>query len=118
MDPRITTPLPLLPLASALLHTNSHCNADLGPHTAKNGWYVGPSFDHYCCYRVWIWDTKRELICDTLKWFPTKVTMPLALSMDLVMAGVQDIVHALQNPSANSPLAPPLPTAKSPFSIR
>jgi hypothetical protein len=39
-------------------------------------------------------------------WFPTKVTMPLASSTDLVMAGIQDIIQALQNPTANSPLAP------------
>jgi hypothetical protein len=37
---------------------------------------------------------------------PTKVTMPLASSTDLVMAGIQDIIQALQNPTANSPLAP------------
>jgi hypothetical protein len=32
--------------------------------------------------------------------------MPLASSTDLVMAGIQDIIQALQNPTANSPLAP------------
>jgi hypothetical protein len=73
----------------------------------ENGWYVGPSFDHYHCYRVWIRDTKRERFCDTLEWFPTKVTMSLASSTDLVMASIQDIIHALHNPSANSLLAPP-----------
>jgi hypothetical protein len=30
----------------------------------KNGWYVGPSFDHYRCYRVWIWNTKRDPSAD------------------------------------------------------
>ena len=32
--------------------------------------------------------------------------MPLASSTDLVIAGLHDIVHALNHPSANSPLAP------------
>jgi hypothetical protein len=73
----------------------------------ENGWYVGPSFNHYRCHCVWVWEIKPERICNTLERFPTKVMMPLASSMDLVMAGVKDIIHALHNPSANSPLAPP-----------
>jgi hypothetical protein len=32
--------------------------------------------------------------------------MPFASSTDLVMASIQDIIQALQNPTANSPLAP------------
>jgi hypothetical protein len=74
------------------------------PH-GLDGWYVGPALDSYRCFTVWMWDTRRERICDTVSWFPTKVTMPLASSTDLVLAGIQDIVHALTYPSHNSPLA-------------
>jgi hypothetical protein len=42
----------------------------------------------------------------TLTWFPTKTTMPLASSNDLILAGVHDILQALKNPSPGSPLAP------------
>jgi len=75
------------------------------PH-GDDGWYVGPALESYRCFTIWMWTTRRERICDTVSWFPTKVTMPLASSTDLVMAGIKDIVHALQNPTANSPLAP------------
>ena len=71
-----------------------------------DGWYVGPALDSYRCYRIWIWTTRNIRICDTVAWFPTKVTMPLASSTDLILAGIQDIVHALKNPSHGSPLAP------------
>ena len=47
-----------------------------------------------------------ERICETLSWFPTKVTMLLTSSNDLIIAGINDVVHALQNPSPGSPLAP------------
>jgi hypothetical protein len=53
-----------------------------------------------------MWDTRRERTFDTLTWFPSKVTMPLASSVDLIIAGANDIIHALNNPSANSPLSP------------
>jgi hypothetical protein len=53
-----------------------------------------------------MWDTRRDRIFDTLTWFPSKVTMPLASSVNLVIAGANDIIHALKKPSSNSPLAP------------
>jgi hypothetical protein len=51
-------------------------------------------------------DTRAERICDTVVWIPSKVTMPTASSVDLVIAGAKDIVPAFQNPSPGSPLAP------------
>jgi hypothetical protein len=97
---------PIAPLGIQVVAYKPPLQRGLWAAHGKNGWYVGPSFSHYRCCRVWIWETKREHICDTLKWFPTKVTMPLASSMDLVMAGIKDIVHALHNLLANSPLSP------------
>ena len=74
--------------------------------SASDGWYIGPALESYRCFRVWIWETQAARICDTISWFPTKVTMPLASSNDLILAGIKDILAALANPSANSPLAP------------
>ena len=48
--------------------------------------------------------TRAVRICNMLVWFPTKVRMPLASSNDVILAGIQDIVHALQNPSPLPPL--------------
>ena len=73
---------------------------------ALDSWYVGPMLESYQCYNIWIWDTQHECICDTVSWFPTKFTMPLASSTDLVIAGLHNIVHTLNHPSTNSPLAP------------
>jgi hypothetical protein len=76
------------------------------PHGA-DGWYTGPALESYWCYTVWMWDTRSTRICDTLTWFPTKTTMPLASSNNLILAGIKkDIVHALHNLSPGSPLAP------------
>jgi hypothetical protein len=55
---------------------------------------------------VWIWDTRNERVCDTLEWFPSTDTLPLASSVDLIIAAANNIVHALNHPSAGSPLAP------------
>jgi hypothetical protein len=73
---------------------------------ALDGWNLGPALDAYRCYTVWIWETRTSRSCDTLSWFPTKVTMLLASSTDLIVAGIHDIVAALNNPSPGSALAP------------
>jgi hypothetical protein len=88
-----------------LVHIKPHDRTTWSPH-GEDGWYVGPALESYRCYSVWLWDTRATRICDTLTWFPTKIQMPLASSNDLILAGIQDIVHALQNPSPGSPLSP------------
>jgi hypothetical protein len=35
-------------------------------------------------------------ICDTITWLPTKITMSLATTADLILAGIIDIKQALQ----------------------
>jgi len=47
-----------------------------------------------------------QCICNMLTWLPTKVPMPTASSIDLVLVGIHNIFNTLQNLSASSPLAP------------
>jgi hypothetical protein len=84
-----------------LVHEKSDDRITWSPH-ATDGWYTKPVLESYRCFQVWIWETQAACICNTISWFPTKVTMPLALSNDLILAGIQDILAALANPSANS----------------
>jgi len=101
-----STTLLLLPLAF-----KSSCNEKptaqcmWAPHGSA-GWYLRPALKSYQCYMVWIMETQAQHICDTLTWLPIKVPMSTASSIDLVLSRIQDINTALQNPSANSLLAP------------
>ena len=88
-----------------LVHEKPAQRTTWSPH-ALDGWYTGPALDSYRCHRVWIWETRLERICDTISWFPTKVTMPLASSNDIILASLLDLTNAISNPSASSPLAP------------
>ena len=38
------------------------------PH-ASEGWYIGPTMDHYQYFRVWDTATNSERIVDTIVWF-------------------------------------------------
>ena len=88
-----------------LVHVKPADRTSWSPH-AEDGWYTGPAFDSYRCYTVWIWASRASRICDTLTWLPTKLTLPVASSDDRILAGIQTIVQALQQPAPASPLAP------------
>ncbi|KAI2511195.1 hypothetical protein MHU86_3160 [Fragilaria crotonensis] len=88
-----------------LVHVKPVDRTSWSPH-AEDGWYTGPAFDSYRCYRVWIWASSVLRICDTLTWLPTKLTLPVASSDDRILAGIHTIVQALQQPAPASPLAP------------
>ncbi|KAG7342946.1 reverse transcriptase RNA-dependent DNA polymerase [Nitzschia inconspicua] len=77
------------------------------PH-ATDGWYIGPAMESYCCHTVWITDTRRERVTDTVSFFPQSVALPLASPDDLIRASLQDILAILRKPAARStPLLSP-----------
>jgi hypothetical protein len=94
------------PGVRVIVHEKPEKRSTWAPH-GVDGWYVGPALESHRCYTIWIEETRAIRVCDTtLSWLPTKVTMPLSSSNDLILAGVQDILEALRNPSPRSPLDP------------
>lgn len=93
------------PGTRVLVHEKPGKQGTWAPH-AQDAWYLGPALLHYCCYCVYMWATQRERTPDTITWFPINVKMPVANSLDTVVAAAHAIIHALKNPSAGSALAP------------
>jgi hypothetical protein len=96
---------PIAPPGTRVLVLGRPSQQDSWSSHASDAWYVGPAMDSYRCYLTWMVDTRALRISDTAAWLPSKVTMPTTSSVDLVIAGAKDIVHALQNPSPGFPLA-------------
>jgi len=88
-----------------IIHEKPAVRQTWAPH-GIDGWYLGPALRSYRCYTVWALDTQAQRITDTLTWLPSKIPMPTTSSLDYIQAGIADILHALLNPSPNSPLAP------------
>jgi hypothetical protein len=93
------------PGTRVLVHVKPTQRSTWSPH-AEAGWYIGPTWEHYRCYRVWMTETARERTPDTVTWFPQHVKMPIASSVDLIVAAAHDLIHALKHPSPGSALAP------------
>jgi hypothetical protein len=70
------------------------------------GFCTGPASDHYRCFKVWVLETSSERIASTLRWFSSQVPLPRTSSADAATAAAHDLIFALQNPHAASPLSP------------
>ena len=64
----------------------------------KDGWYMGPAFEHYRCVRVFIPTTGQERICDTVKFIPGKIPIPKVSTTDYLLQAAKDIVTLLKQP--------------------
>ena len=70
---------------------------------AKHGimsWYIGPSFDHYRCYRVYIPKTRSERVVDTVELFSKHSPTPTWDANKQIIQTAQDLTLALTNPQA------------------
>jgi hypothetical protein len=83
-----------------LAHLKPAQRSTWSPH-AFQGWYVGPSFEHYRCYQVWATDTRQIRIVNQLTWFPQR-PFPKLTSTDLLRATVEDLVTILQSPPTDT----------------
>jgi hypothetical protein len=72
------------------------------PH-GQDGWYIGPSLEHYRCYTVYITKTRRDRIVETVDFFPEKITFPFPSAQDLATQAAADLTHALLHPQPAGP---------------
>ena len=90
-----------VPLAPPGIKVLAHIKPDQrltwAPH-AVEGWYVGPAFDHYRCYTIWVIPTRQTRTVNQLEWFPQKLAMPVASQLDLIGAGatLRDLSYLLK----------------------
>ncbi len=70
---------PLAPLGTkALIYGNPAALTSWAPHTT-NGFYVGPTSDHYHCLRFYTPATRRFRFSDTWHLYPTHCQIPITL---------------------------------------
>jgi hypothetical protein len=70
----------------------------------KEGWYVGPSMEHYCVYRICVKDTKRIWFSERLQWFPRHVTMPALSTHAQLEAAIHDLAAIIRRWPSHPPL--------------
>ena len=89
---------PLAPLGTKIIiHERPDQRPSWGKH-GKEGWLIGPAIHHYRHYTVIVSDTGGKRVSDTIEFLPMKFVMPTTTSDDRVIAALEDIAIAINNP--------------------
>jgi hypothetical protein len=70
------------------------------PH-GLDGWYVGPSTEHYRCHKCYISSTFGIRDCLTVDWFPHNVPFPKVTSDEYLRQTATDMLTLLQDPTTH-----------------
>jgi hypothetical protein len=57
------------------------------------GFYTGPALSHYRGFRVFLPETNRERVSETIVWFPRDVVMPGSSLTEHLDANISDLLH-------------------------
>ena len=94
---------PLAPPGTrVVIHTKPDKRASWGFH-GKDGWYIGPSMNHYRCVKCYNPHTAREVDVDTVQFFPSTTKIPSVSTEDYLKQAATDIISVLQNPPSSIP---------------
>ena len=86
-------------------HVAADSRTTFGQH-GQVGWYVGPSPEHYRCYKCYFPDTMRERDVLKVDFFPEKIPFPRVTPEDYLKQTAEDMLHLLQHPSPSTISSP------------
>ena len=85
------TPL-AVPGTKVIIHDNPSQRATFAPHGTV-GYYIGPSLEHYRCYKIFIPTTHSTRDCMTVEWSPHTIPFPRFSQT------AEDVLSVLQSPN-------------------
>ena len=94
---------PLAPPGTKIVaHVAAETRTSFGQH-GKVGWYIGPSLEHYRCYRCYFPDTMQERDVLKVDFFPEKTPFPTFTTTTYLHQTAEDMLHLLQHPVPATP---------------
>eukprot|EP00560_Eucampia_antarctica_P004750 CAMPEP_0197840406 /NCGR_PEP_ID=MMETSP1437-20131217/45590_1 /TAXON_ID=49252 ORGANISM="Eucampia antarctica, Strain CCMP1452" /NCGR_SAMPLE_ID=MMETSP1437 /ASSEMBLY_ACC=CAM_ASM_001096 /LENGTH=170 /DNA_ID=CAMNT_0043450015 /DNA_START=812 /DNA_END=1324 /DNA_ORIENTATION=+ len=85
------------PGTKVLLHENTQNRGSWSPHGTE-GWYIGPSLEHYRCVKSFIPNTYSKRDCDTVEFFPSKIVFSSMSTDNYLHQCLKDILSILKDP--------------------
>ncbi len=64
------------------------------PHTAS-GYYIGTAWEHYCCHKVYIIDTRHTQICSSVFFKHKYLTMPSLTPLNALIRAADNLTTAI-----------------------
>jgi hypothetical protein len=92
---------PLAPPGTrVVVHVTPGERRNMAPH-GVDGWYVGPSTEHYRCHKCYIPSTFGIRDALTVDWFPHQVPFPTVTADEYLRQTAADMLTLLQDQTAN-----------------
>jgi hypothetical protein len=89
---------PLAPPGTRVVaHTPAETRTSYGQH-GEVGWYIGPSFDHYRCWKCYFPHTMTERDVLTVEFFPEKIPFPKFTTDAYLRQTAEDMLSLLSSP--------------------
>ena len=89
------------PGTKVIIHKKSKDRGSWDYHGVE-GWYIGPSMEHYRCLKCYNPDTYSEVDTDTVQLIPNQTPIPVYTDVDALKQAVADILHILKNPAKSN----------------
>lgn len=91
------TPL-AVPGTRVLIHEPPSRRLTFAPHGLE-GFYIGPSMEHYRCYKVFVPSTQSTRDVLTLEWFPSSIPYPRVGQNEYLQQTADDLLTLLEGQS-------------------
>jgi hypothetical protein len=89
-----------------IFHEKPQQRKTWAPH-GVNGFYLGPTMEHYRCYHIYFSVTRQDQIVDTIEFTPQHCKVPGLSSVDAESVVVANLAHALLHPAPATPFKQP-----------
>ena len=95
---------PLAPVGTKVLSHSKPAQRRSWDYHGVQGWYIGPSMEHYRCVKCFFPTTGKTRDTDTVEFFPKEIPFPKTTSEDFLIQAATDILTLLQGPNQTLPI--------------
>eukprot|EP00957_Ditylum_brightwellii_P059911 4548719-Ditylum_brightwellii.AAC.1 len=92
----------LVPLGNRVVLHQKPGQRESWEYHGYNTWCIGPSKQHYQCFKYWVLDTGSEADANTLMMIPTTVPIPKFKDKEALEQALSDMIFLIKNPSKNN----------------
>jgi hypothetical protein len=94
---------PLAPPGTKVIVHEKHDNRATWSPRGTDGWYIGPSLEHYRCVKCFMPETHSVRDADTVTFMPTVIPFPKTTTEDYLRQSVGDILSLLKHQKSQLP---------------
>jgi hypothetical protein len=88
--------MPLGPVGCRVLIPAKPATRQSWDFRAKPGFYIGPALDSYRCFKLVKYDTKSQVILDTIKFYHLYLSVPVLSAKDKIIHGLQVVAGTIR----------------------